>query len=198
MSNFLMLFALLLYVETVNQDCIGAVQQETEFSYLADFIDSSLLVIKELEKGFTLNYVNDTFLKQFEEYLRNMTLGENSSDDEDEANECVCYYGCTKKDDDDQKSSTRAEKLHRLLSKKIFQEFNMDLEQEKRDHCIQGMDPWELTSTERKKFYKGERSYTLRQILAMNNASLSKRIFTLRRQSNVHFDIDWDGHNKFM
>jgi len=51
------------------------------------------------------------------------------------------------------------------------------------------MDPWEVTSEQRSKHYI-ERSFTFRQILSMKAGSLNKRIFSLRRASNVKFDID--------
>lgn len=58
----MLVYILILFSETVHKDCLEAVQQETEFSYLANFVDSSLLVIQEHEKGFLLNYINDTCL----------------------------------------------------------------------------------------------------------------------------------------
>jgi hypothetical protein len=51
------------------------------------------------------------------------------------------------------------------------------------------MDPWEATSEQRSKQYI-ERSFTFRQIISMKAGSLNKRIFSLRRASNVKFDID--------
>ena len=58
------------------------------------------------------------------------------------------------------------------------------------------MDPWEVTSEQRKKQFI-ERSYTFRQILSMQG-SLNQRIFTLCRASNVKFDIDNAIDNRFL
>jgi hypothetical protein len=59
------------------------------------------------------------------------------------------------------------------------------------------MEPWELTSEHRSKQFI-ERSFTFRQILSMNASSLNKRIFSLRRASNVKFDIDVARDNRFL
>ena len=40
------LYGLEIYVSTVLKDCQNAKQQETEFSYLANFLDNSLLVLQ--------------------------------------------------------------------------------------------------------------------------------------------------------
>jgi len=43
---FCQLYGLEIYVSTVMKDCQNAKQQETEFSYLANFLDNSLLVLQ--------------------------------------------------------------------------------------------------------------------------------------------------------
>ena len=40
-------------------------QKESEFSYVSNFIDSSLILITQSKRGYLLNYVNDVFLKSF-------------------------------------------------------------------------------------------------------------------------------------
>ena len=47
-------------------------QKESEFSYVANFIDSSLILITQSKRGYLLNYVNDVFLKSFQEYFSNI------------------------------------------------------------------------------------------------------------------------------
>jgi hypothetical protein len=44
--SFFQLYGLEIYVSTVLKDCQNAKQQETEFSYLANFLDNSLLVLQ--------------------------------------------------------------------------------------------------------------------------------------------------------
>lgn len=44
--TFAKLYGLNIYAETVTKNCLEAVQKETEFSYLANFLDSSLLVVR--------------------------------------------------------------------------------------------------------------------------------------------------------
>ena len=113
---------------------------------MTNFIDSSLLLVSVVKKGYLLNYVNDKFLQTFMDHFKNISFDE--SDEETEENESSCFSCLRKKDikltDDESQAdiSERITKLDRLFRKKIFREFDMESELFSDDRQQQGMQPW--------------------------------------------------------
>ena len=72
------IIGMICYIDSIANDNIETAQKESEFGYLANFIDSSLLLITLSQKGYLLNYVNDNFFSMFREYLDHIPLSEDS------------------------------------------------------------------------------------------------------------------------
>jgi hypothetical protein len=107
---------------------------EHEFSFVTNFIDSSLMLVSVNTKGYLLNYVNDKFLQTFMDHFKNISFDETDDDETDEDNEkwCSCLRRKVDIKLDEAESQTniseRVIKLDRLFRKKIFREFDMELE----------------------------------------------------------------------